>query len=346
MAMAIRCWFLWVVVADLCFVLLWAAALKFGVILLDAPLPSSVTSKHPIVCRIVVPSIDLGVVCGSSLDKLAPLPGLADAPALLAATFRHVIRNEADEQSSRAFSQMEVPFYFPAAEEILSSDYKVWRRHDSCDPPLSLGPEGIYSRPCDWTVSCVLSANVCIGGQVGAFYYEGLDAANVTHVISAIGMCPERTDGRPCLNLDLKDTNGELGIVEGLRRARDWAAPGAHTADGRPTRIFVHCAAGMSRSAAIVLMYMMDADAGLTYDTALAQLRRARPVARPNPLFELVLRLLHDVRDWEETACGVAFALARGGDVPRCTVSTHAALIEIYKRHKHKLPPFPELPVA
>jgi hypothetical protein len=53
--------------------------------------------------------------------------------------------------------------------------------------------------------------------------------------------------------------------------------------------VLVHCAGGVSRSAAVVLGYLM-ARRGLTLDQSLAELRRARPWVNPNPGFVAQLR--------------------------------------------------------
>ena len=48
--------------------------------------------------------------------------------------------------------------------------------------------------------------------------------------------------------------------------------------------VLVHCRLGMSRSAATVCGYLMRRD-GLTFDGALALVKRARPIASPNSGF-------------------------------------------------------------
>lgn len=53
--------------------------------------------------------------------------------------------------------------------------------------------------------------------------------------------------------------------------------------------VLVHCAGGRSRSAAFVVAFIMSTQ-GCSYDTAYAQVRRARPVASVNPGFEQQLR--------------------------------------------------------
>jgi predicted protein tyrosine phosphatase len=54
-------------------------------------------------------------------------------------------------------------------------------------------------------------------------------------------------------------------------------------------RVLVHCHAGVSRSATVVLLYLMLRWA-MPLDRALARLRLARPFVRPNPGFMACLR--------------------------------------------------------
>ena len=53
--------------------------------------------------------------------------------------------------------------------------------------------------------------------------------------------------------------------------------------------VFVHCVAGVSRSAAVLLDYLMTRDT-LDFETALARLEQVRYCVCPNPLFQTVLR--------------------------------------------------------
>ncbi len=56
-------------------------------------------------------------------------------------------------------------------------------------------------------------------------------------------------------------------------------------------RIFVHCNAGVSRSAAAVIAYLMQRD-GLDYGAALTAVKAKRPAARPNDGFAKQLKSL------------------------------------------------------
>jgi atypical dual specificity phosphatase len=70
----------------------------------------------------------------------------------------------------------------------------------------------------------------------------------------------------------------------------DFAACFAFIRDAvrRRGRVLVHCQAGISRSPTVVAAYLV-AERGLRLDEAFAQVRRARPMARPNPGFWAIL---------------------------------------------------------
>ena len=59
--------------------------------------------------------------------------------------------------------------------------------------------------------------------------------------------------------------------------------------------VLVHCAAGISRSSSIVVAYLM-AKYSLTYEEALARVKKGRPCACPNIGFERQLRSL-DIKE-------------------------------------------------
>jgi hypothetical protein len=57
--------------------------------------------------------------------------------------------------------------------------------------------------------------------------------------------------------------------------------------------VFVHCAAGSSRSASLVIGYMMK-KFSLSYENALHYVQSKRPCVKPNPGFEVELRCLEE----------------------------------------------------
>ena len=60
-------------------------------------------------------------------------------------------------------------------------------------------------------------------------------------------------------------------------------------------KILVHCMAGVSRSASVVIYYLMKNE-GLTYDQALAKVRKTRSFVNPNAGFEMSLKAVEGVK--------------------------------------------------
>jgi hypothetical protein len=84
--------------------------------------------------------------------------------------------------------------------------------------------------------------------------------------------------------------------------------------------VLVHCAGGVSRSATVVLGYLM-ARRGMTFADALGHLRGRRPIANPNAGFAAQLRELEKAgadparwRGWRATLAAAAAAGGEGGD--------------------------------
>lgn len=90
------------------------------------------------------------------------------------------------------------------------------------------------------------------------------------------------------LHIDLEDVP-EANLLQHLPAALDFVAAGAAGAGA-----LVHCAQGVSRSAAVAAAHLMRA-AGLGPDEALAALRARHPAAEPNSGFVGQLRMFHDM---------------------------------------------------
>eukprot|EP00418_Pyrodinium_bahamense_P072831 CAMPEP_0179099730 /NCGR_PEP_ID=MMETSP0796-20121207/46023_1 /TAXON_ID=73915 /ORGANISM="Pyrodinium bahamense, Strain pbaha01" /LENGTH=306 /DNA_ID=CAMNT_0020797535 /DNA_START=80 /DNA_END=997 /DNA_ORIENTATION=+ len=106
----------------------------------------------------------------------------------------------------------------------------------------------------------------------------GGDAAGVTHVVNASGAEYARCAGIEYLDLPLEDAE-DADISQHCGACSDFieAALGSHGL------VLVHCKAGRSRSASLVAAWLMQR--GRTLEEALEAVRRARPIAQPNPGF-------------------------------------------------------------
>lgn len=215
----------------------------------------------------------------------------------------------------------------------------------ACEPRLVPTTGGVMSHECDNSVRCL--GWLCIGSEHGARNYPALQEAGVTHIISAIGTCKQRTDlWRPCLNLKLEDTVAEVGLINALQNVHMWldivqqpVCLDDHCAVSRQQmRVFVHCAAGVSRSASIFIALMLARDSSLSYDTALAALRDVRSVVRPNPLFDTTLRVIAAVGTNREAECAVYFLVTNAGEDDRetctCKPETCKVVEELERSHE------------
>ena len=58
--------------------------------------------------------------------------------------------------------------------------------------------------------------------------------------------------------------------------------------------VFVHCAAGISRSSSMVIAYLMI-EKGMSYDAAFELLRKKRPIVSPNAAFKAQLKKIDEL---------------------------------------------------
>ena len=142
------------------------------------------------------------------------------------------------------------------------------------------GSSVVYPDPLDNTPQCTRDGRLCIGTWFAATNAPHLRAIGVTHIVSAIG---EPADGRLAgidyLVLTLDDTRSQ-DMADAFARSHEFIAR-AHAGGGN---VLVHCAAGVSRSAALVIHHW-QATHGWTYEHALAELRAVRSVVNPNTGF-------------------------------------------------------------
>lgn len=117
---------------------------------------------------------------------------------------------------------------------------------------------------------------------------EALKKRQITHIVNvAADICENSFPGQmKYLTYYLKDTNSE-DVAPLLYRTLEWMHQAITTGD----RVLVHCREGVSRSATIVIAYLMWR-LNLSFEAAHEQLRKVRPVCNPNTGFTCQLLLL------------------------------------------------------
>jgi len=147
-------------------------------------------------------------------------------------------------------------------------------------------------------------------GFADAQHVEALRQLKVTHVLTVASRLRVWSDGRGegddagpppgithvQLHIDDHPDADLLAVLPaalsflGEALGRAWPPP-AH----RGNFVLVHCASGISRSAAVVAAFLMDS-AGMAYEDALAYIKRGRRFANPNVGFRHQLLALQEAR--------------------------------------------------
>ncbi|KAJ4982899.1 Tyrosine-protein phosphatase yvh1 [Stagonosporopsis vannaccii] len=153
-----------------------------------------------------------------------------------------------------------------------------------------------------WVDQVPRAGKLYIGGLYALYQTDLIRAAGITHVLSVIDYDPLlqdkfshlkhlhiRADDHPNENLLQHFPEAVKYIDHALGEVKDFAEAendNSHdSADAAGGGVFVHCAMGKSRSATLVVAYLMwkyRLDAG----SALDQLCEGRPVCDPNPGFK------------------------------------------------------------
>ncbi|GAX85233.1 hypothetical protein CEUSTIGMA_g12653.t1 [Chlamydomonas eustigma] len=124
-----------------------------------------------------------------------------------------------------------------------------------------------------------VSDRLYLSGDAVARSREILQESGITHVVNCVGfICKEyfKDEGLQYRTYFLQDTPGE-DILAVLYDALEFI-DSALKAGGR---VLVHCSQGVSRSATIVIAYLMWKTGG-SYDEVFAKVKEARGVANPN----------------------------------------------------------------
>ena len=130
---------------------------------------------------------------------------------------------------------------------------------------------------CDKQCSRIL-AHVYFGGNTIAQNYDILHSCKITHILNCVGfVCPEYfPKDFQYKTLWLQDSPSE-DIVSVLYNVFDFF----EDVREQGGRVFVHCIQGVSRSASLVIAYLMWVDR-ITYEEAFEKVKELRCVTSPN----------------------------------------------------------------
>ena len=98
----------------------------------------------------------------------------------------------------------------------------------------------------------------------------------VTHILTICPMRPNPVSGIEYLHVSIQDTPSAR-ISQQFRRCIRFIEEGL----ARGGVLLVHCYAGVSRSATIIIAYLMKVR-GLSYPEAVGSVHRSRPIIKPN----------------------------------------------------------------
>ncbi|OCK73916.1 phosphatases II [Lepidopterella palustris CBS 459.81] len=145
-----------------------------------------------------------------------------------------------------------------------------------------------------WIDQVPRAGNLYIGGFYALYQTTLVESANITHVLSVINpslLDMELLSSFKHYMIEVEDDPNE-NLLQYFEDSNRFVREGLEQGGG----VFVHCAMGKSRSATLVIAYLM-AEHHLAPSQALAQLCESRPVCDPNSGFmeqlEVYHRMLH-----------------------------------------------------
>ena len=141
-----------------------------------------------------------------------------------------------------------------------------------------------------WVDRIPRAGNLFIGGLYALYQTDLIKAANITHIVSVVDYEPgleSKEHLKECKKLHIwaeDDPNEDL--LKSFEKTSEFITDGLReNTKGESGGVFVHCAMGKSRSAAVVVAWLMK-EYELGWEEALRQVEEGRPVCDPNPGFK------------------------------------------------------------
>jgi len=132
-------------------------------------------------------------------------------------------------------------------------------------------------------VSPILPGKLFLSGITAASSPETLKEYEITHVLSIVttSEAPTLPEGIKHLIIPLSDTSTS-NLLQTLPDATTFIKSAFR--ESKNAKVLVHCVEGVSRSASIVIAYLMS-ERGMSFSQALRIVKRRRAVVSPNPGF-------------------------------------------------------------
>ena len=213
----------------------------------------------------------------SEADMVTPPESPTATPASLPTSPAHARGRAATDSRAAAADPRVVGADGPAPRRVQgragSRALAHWRR--GCPPLKALRDDEVSE----------VAPGVFVGGVGGAKNLTRLRACGVTHVVNASPVLPcFYKEHFQYLVLDLYDSCSESASQFFQDSNAFMANALGEGREGAKAAVFVHCYAGVSRSATLVAAFLM-AHRGMTLAEAMATLKRARPGVGPNAGF-------------------------------------------------------------
>lgn len=133
-----------------------------------------------------------------------------------------------------------------------------------------------------------VTPNLFIGDHNAASNIEILKNYGITNIVNCAIEIPNYFAAYPdsfgYINLNLEDADDNISIP--LKHAYSYITKVLKLNPN--SKILVHCHMGKSRSASVVIYYLMKSQ-GLSYNRALAKLKESRPIVQPNAHYSKTL---------------------------------------------------------
>ncbi len=137
----------------------------------------------------------------------------------------------------------------------------------------------------NWTGSKI-NNDIWISDIASAFNKTKLKELGITHVFTTVlGVEPIFPDDFEYMNIPAQDISSQ-DLQQYFEDGTKWIEKAVQS-EGK---VLVHCAYGISRSASMVIAYLMH-KTGRSYDETLAYVKSQRPIIQPNRGFEEQLRV-------------------------------------------------------